>query len=105
MNLKKLVTQVKAYLLAYLIDHPCLDCGEDDPIVLEFDHRDIKTKSFRLSEARRGKYPMRMVVEEVAKCDVRCANCHRRRTYLQEQSGELAALRKSGGRAALRGKS
>jgi hypothetical protein len=26
------------FLVDFLRDHPCTDCGEDDPIILEFDH-------------------------------------------------------------------
>lgn len=65
------------YLLDYFADHPCADCGEDDPTVLEFDH--LREKAFDVSHA----LPYRAwgaILAEIAKCDVVCANCHRRRT-------------------------
>ena len=66
-------------VLGYLLVHPCVDCGEKDPIVLEFDHRgDDKIK--HISGMLTDGAPMARVWEEVAKCDVRCANCHRRMT-------------------------
>ncbi len=73
----------KQWLLEYLLEHPCIDCGESDPIVLEFDHRDASTKVAAVSTLARGGYSLRAVQREVAACDVRCANCHRRRTHDQ----------------------
>jgi hypothetical protein len=40
-----------AYLLEYFMEHPCTDCGESDPVVLEFDHLDGGTKSFNIGQA------------------------------------------------------
>ncbi|MEX1178589.1 MAG: hypothetical protein WEB09_09020 [Nitriliruptor sp.] len=65
-------------LLKYFATHPCVDCGETDPIVLEFDH--IGTKRFGISDGLRNR-PWDVVLEEIAACEVVCANCHRRRTY------------------------
>jgi hypothetical protein len=65
------------FLMAYFRDHPCVDCGETDPIVLEFDH--LRDKRFAISTGIRGRN-WSDVLDEIAKCDVVCANCHRRRT-------------------------
>ena len=65
----------------YLEEHPCVDCGESDPRVLEFDHRDDSEKSFNVADALRKVCSVARLMAEIAKCDVRCANCHRRRTY------------------------
>jgi hypothetical protein len=65
------------YLLAYFEEHPCADCGETDAVVLEFDH--LRDKRFNIGAA----LPYRnwkSILEEIAKCEVVCANCHRRRT-------------------------
>lgn len=64
----------------YLLTHPCVDCGETDPRVLDFDHvRD--TKKFGISRAVAGSHrSWNTILTEIAKCDVRCANDHRRRT-------------------------
>jgi hypothetical protein len=65
------------WLLHYFETHPCLDCGESDAVVLEFDHR--RDKEFNIG----GVLPYRnweMILTEIEKCDVVCANCHRRRT-------------------------
>ena len=65
------------YIIEYLSTHSCVDCNESDPIVLEFDHvRGIKSKDIsRLI----SNYSLDLIIEEIKKCDVRCANCHRRR--------------------------
>jgi hypothetical protein len=63
---------------AYLCEHPCVDCGESDPIVLEFDH--LRDKVANISKLASTKRPWKVILEEIAKCEVVCANCHRRRT-------------------------
>ena len=65
------------YLVAFLLEHPCVDCGETDPIVLEFDH--LRDKKFGIGNGLRDR-AWQSVLDEMAKCDVVCANCHRRRT-------------------------
>jgi hypothetical protein len=72
----------RALMLAYLLAHPCVDCGRTNPVMLDFDHRDPSTKKGNVSELAMRK-PWRLVLVEIAKCDVRCANCHLRRTALQ----------------------
>lgn len=73
---------VRDYIAAYLLTHPCVDCGEADPIVLEFDHRDRGQKAFNIGDAQRG-VSIAALKLEIAKCDVRCANCHRRKTFYE----------------------
>jgi hypothetical protein len=69
-------------ILDYLEKHPCVDCGETDPIVLEFDH--IKNKSLNISIMwSRNTSPVKDILDEISKCEVRCANCHRRKTAKQ----------------------
>lgn len=71
--------EVTAKILDHLMTHPCVDCGESDPIVLEFDHvRGVKFKP--ISQMAGQGAGWRSVAEEIAKCEVRCANCHRRKT-------------------------
>ena len=58
----------------YLLEHPCVDCGEDNPVVLEFDLLHSKTKRVSDIILYGG---MKTLQAEVEKCEVRCANCHR----------------------------
>lgn len=68
---------------------PCMDCGKTfEPHVMDFDHRDRSTKLFNVA-GRRFLRPRVTVAEEVAKCDIVCANCHRMRTFLDFARGTL----------------
>jgi hypothetical protein len=79
----------------YLLGHPCVDCGERDPLLLEFDHRAQKRAG--IMELMRKHATWAEILAEIEKCDVRCANCHRRKTArtrgyyldLQEPTGNV----------------
>lgn len=67
-----------AFVIDYLRQNPCVDCGESDIIVLEFDH--LGEKLTEVSELCTAGYSLEAVKREIDKCEVVCANCHRRRT-------------------------
>ena len=67
----------------YLRTHPCVDCGEADPVVLQFDHQDPASKSSNVGELLRRRASWGKIQAEIDKCDVRCANDHQRRTASQ----------------------
>ncbi len=70
-------------LFAYLQTAACLDCGETQPACLDFDHvRGEKTMSVS-ALVRRG-YAWEKIERDIQKCDVRCANCHRKRTAREQ---------------------
>lgn len=58
----------------------CVDCGETDPLVLDFDHV-IGEKKHNISDLARSSYSREKIMEEIDKCEVRCANCHRKITH------------------------
>lgn len=78
----------REFVAEYLSTHPCVDCGEADLVVLEFDHRDPKTK---LREVGRLVHTTTLAAVrfEIEKCDVRCGNCHRIKTAGQFGSYRL----------------
>ncbi len=75
--------KIRSLLLAFLSDKHCLDCGENDPIVLDFDHMNPDTKFKKVSKMLSGHYGWDTILKEIEKCQIRCANCHRRKTYRQ----------------------
>jgi thymidine kinase len=70
------------FVREYLVSHPCVDCGESRWRVLEFDHiRGAKYAdiAWMIVQTR----SLENIAKEIAKCEVRCANCHRLRTAKQ----------------------
>lgn len=59
---------------------PCMDCRRKyPPYVMQFDHRDPKQKRFQV--AMMVTRPIPVILAEIAKCDLVCANCHFIRTF------------------------
>jgi hypothetical protein len=79
-------------LVEELRSRGCRDCGERDPAVLDFDHRGDKAANVSTLAASASE---RRLLAEVAKCDVRCGNCHRRRTLREHGCYRAAALESS----------
>jgi len=69
----------KEFLREYKATHPCIECGESDPVVLDFHHRDRTQKAFTVAH-RAGRIGQATLLKEIEKCDILCANCHRRHT-------------------------
>lgn len=66
---------------------PCKDCGQAHPYyVMDFDHRDPATKRADISHLVKNGTSWELVLEEIAKCDLVCVNCHRLRTYRGDAS-------------------
>jgi ABC-type Zn2+ transport system substrate-binding protein/surface adhesin len=58
---------------------PCYDCKKNYPYyVMDFDHRE--NKEFNLNGAWK-RYSIDKIKQEISKCDLVCANCHRERTW------------------------
>lgn len=91
------VAKVRAERLPWVsaikLERGCIDCGyREHPAALQFDHRDPKTKRFSIAKGlTRSK---RAILAEIAKCEVRCANCHAIRSI---NEGHLGRPRMDGG--------
>lgn len=83
--------QNRREIYVYLQSHPCIDCGESDVLVLEFDHRDRAAKWRAIGLLAMTRRWAR-VLTEIQKCDVRCVNCHRRSTARQFQWAKARSL-------------
>lgn len=79
---RALADQTVQQLIVYFATHPCVDCGERDPVVLDFDHVRGE-KRFDLGNRISAGYSWEGLLNEIEKCEVRCANCHRRKTAKQ----------------------
>lgn len=60
----------------YLKLHSCVDCGNSDVRVLEFDHVRGK-KETNVSNVIRNGWKLERLISEIEKCEIRCCNCHR----------------------------
>lgn len=76
----------------YLQTHPCVDCGEKDPVVLDFDHKNPDEKVDSISHLRHGRATWEDIWAEIQKCEVRCANCHRKKHYTHPIRKERVVL-------------
>lgn len=75
---KKYILRNRKNCYDYLLKHSCVDCGESDPVVLEFDH--LRDKVNNISRMIRNSLSWEAILHEIQKCEVVCANCHKRRT-------------------------
>jgi len=72
--------KITLWVKKYKESRPCMDCNIFYPAcVMDFDHRDPKIKTKAVSKLLG--YSFKRVKEEISKCDLVCANCHRIRTH------------------------
>ena len=65
---------------------PCIDCGKIFPdYVMDFDHINPGIKIAPVSIMIGKPYSIKRILEEMAKCELRCANCHRNKTHYEQQ--------------------
>ena len=85
-NRPKYREEKRNFMWNYLLNHPCVMCGIDDPRVLEFDHIDPSKKRMEVSKMLRTNYGLDAIKKEIEKCRVLCANCHRIHTAEQNNT-------------------
>ena len=70
--------EARQFVWDYLSEHPCVICGEADPVVLEFDH--INGKKETVSALIANGATIERLKQEIDRCQVLCSNCHARKT-------------------------
>lgn len=89
MNRNKVIKE----LYDYLTENHCVDCGESNPIVLQFDHIG-DNKEYNVSFLVKNGRAWSQVEKEIKKCEVVCANCHHIRTAKQQNWKMLQFMEK-----------
>jgi hypothetical protein len=80
-HLREYTRERREFLEKFKLDHGCLDCGyAEHSCALDFDHRPGEVKLFEPSELK-SSGSWQQMLDEIAKCDVVCSNCHRVRTF------------------------
>lgn len=64
----------------------CNRCPEDDPVCLDFHHKDRSTKEANLTKALRENWTYERMQIEIDKCEILCSNCHRKEHYSRLRS-------------------
>ncbi len=65
---------------------PCADCGcSYPPYVMEWDHLPGSVKTLVIADTRRAAFSRKRILDELANCELVCANCHRERTFMRRR--------------------
>ena len=59
----------------------CTKCNENHPACLDFHHRDSSEKEYTIAYLTGNTGSIKRIIQEIEKCDVLCANCHRKLHY------------------------
>lgn len=73
------------YIIEYLLTHPCVDCNEKNPLVLQFDHIN-DNKRDGISRMAVNGMSLETIKKEIEKTEVRCANCHTKKTMMRSNA-------------------
>lgn len=90
-RLKQSKLAKRKWLVEYKVARKCERCGEDHPACLEFHHLNSDDKDIDLGRAVVAGWSIARMLEEIAKCILLCANCHRKLHYdAASSSGKTA---------------
>ena len=90
-NIKRNKEKTKKFIEEYKRTQKCIDCGfsgQDFPYVLDFDHiQEVGTKRFTIGSWSHSVISLHTIKQEIKKCELVCANCHRIRTFRYKSKG------------------
>ena len=89
---KKQIARNRLFLIEILKGKACIDCGYDNFIALELDHRDPNDKYDSVTRMVNDGTTLERIKQEAAKCDIVCSNCHAIRTAKSCNSWRLTIL-------------
>ena len=78
LGIRKNEREIKNWYINYKSTLVCIICGEDDPICLDFHHRNPSKKEVNITTAIRDCWSRSRILKELEKCDIVCSNCHRK---------------------------
>jgi hypothetical protein len=67
---------LKQWLNQYKSKLRCIECGETHPACLQFHHKERAEKKISLGDMANRASSIRVLMEEIKKCEVLCVNCH-----------------------------
>jgi vacuolar-type H+-ATPase subunit E/Vma4 len=73
--------EIKKWFIEYKESLKCIKCGENHPATLDFHHKNRKDKLFGINTKVHAGYSIDKIKKEIEKCEVLCANCHRKLHY------------------------
>ncbi len=76
--------RIKVYsTLMKICQDGCVECGEKSFECLQFNHIDPSNKTDSVSSMITNSKNLNVILEEVKKCEILCANCHAKKTAKQ----------------------
>lgn len=73
----------------FLPTQKCSKCNENHPGCLDFHHKDSSTKESGIARMLHDTKSKSTLLKEIAKCEVLCANCHRKHHYEEMLNGDI----------------
>lgn len=76
--------RIKNWVKEYKKTLKCSRCPETHPATFDFHHRDPSQKTTNIAHIYQKGWGLERIQEELDKCDVLCANCHRKEHYVED---------------------
>lgn len=85
---KKARIELRKWYIEYKSHLQCEICGENHPACIDFHHKESSFKTDNISQAFPN-WSKKRILEEIKKCRILCANCHRKLHYEETHSPEV----------------